>query len=331
MILPLITICIPNYNGGEYLKQCIDSVLNQEYQNIEIIISDNKSNDNSYEILELYKNEKKIKIIYQEKFLPMTTHWNIFKDFINGELVFWMSSDDIILKDCLSYVVRMYNKDRNMKAIFFEYDIIDEMNNVCNKIPFYEQSALIDSKEYFNIFLKGNNFPLSTCVMTKRIFDDIGGFNEKYNFCSDWFMWLSITEKDYEYKIGYIREKVALYRIHSSNETNKNIISKNAIHEIEIMKAYFIKNNYSKEERIKIEEASNFGTAKIALAYAKIMKKNNLKDLEEYYIGKALQLSSKISNERLFKELKGIKSKEDNSSFIKASYKLPKDSTVIKF
>jgi glycosyltransferase involved in cell wall biosynthesis len=327
---PLVTICIPNYNGRKYLKQCIDSALNQDYNNIEIIISDNKSNDDSYKVLEEYKNKKKVKIIFQEKFLPMTTHWNIFKKFINGELVIWLSADDMIFKECISNVIKMYNKDINLKAVFFEYEIIDKINNTTNKTPFFNQSALINSKQYFEIFLKGNNFPLSTCVMTKNIFKEIGGFNEKLNFCSDWFMWLSIAEKNGQCRIGYLRNKLAFYRIHSSNETNRNVINKNAISEIENMKSYFIRNNYTEEKRDKIKEQADFGTAKIALAYAKLMREKNLKNLEEFYMDKALQLNSQIINERLFKELKGTQLlKTCKDSFIKNSYELPDDSIAI--
>lgn len=327
---PLVTICIPNYNGGEYLKQCIDSALSQEYKNIEILISDNLSNDISRQVLELYKNEKSIKVIYQEKFLPMATHWNVFRNIINGELVFWLSADDLILPDCISKIVKMYNQEDNLKAIFFEYDYLDENNNISNKTPFFRDSALVDSKAYFKIFLKGNNFPLSSCVMTKKVFNKIGGFNEEYNFCSDWFMWLSITEKDREEKIGYIYEKLALYRTHSGSETNRNILNKNAIHEIKKMKDYFIKNNYLDDEIADMKKDADFGTAKIALVYAQMMKKNNNTELENYYIEEALKLSPKIENEKFYKNLKEITSEEHTDSFIKNPYDLPIGSLTVK-
>lgn len=327
---PLVTICIPNYNNGKYLKECIESALNQDYKNTEIIISDNKSNDNSLEILDLYKRQKKVNIIKQKSFLSMTSHWNIFKKFINGELVMWLSSDDVLLENCISCAVKMYKKNNYINSIFIEYDIIDQYGNISNKIPFYKQSAIIDAKSQFEIFLKGNNFPLSTCIMTKKIFCEIRGFNEKYNFCSDWFMWLSITEK-YNYKVGYIQQKLILYRVHSCTETNRNIINKNAICEIKKMKAYFIDKNYIGKEKIKWEENSNIGIAKISLIYAKLMKDNNLLELEDYYVKMSLKLNPKIINERLFKELQGKYYKSFDDNYIKDPYDLPKDSIMINF
>ena len=63
----LITVYITNYNYGNYIDQCVKSILDQTYKNIEIVIIDDGSNDNSKENLEKYEKNKKIKIIYQKK------------------------------------------------------------------------------------------------------------------------------------------------------------------------------------------------------------------------------------------------------------------------
>ena len=61
---PLVSICVPNYNYGEYLEYCLDSILNQTYPNIEVLFRDNQSTDNSYEIALSYRDKFRDKGFY---------------------------------------------------------------------------------------------------------------------------------------------------------------------------------------------------------------------------------------------------------------------------
>ena len=90
---PLITIYITNHNYGKYIKQSIDSVLNQTYQNFEIIIIDDGSTDNSKNIIEKYKNDKKVRIIYQNN-KGLTVSNNIAIKVYKGEYITRLDADD---------------------------------------------------------------------------------------------------------------------------------------------------------------------------------------------------------------------------------------------
>lgn len=72
---PLVSICIPTYNREKYLKHTIESALKQTYSNIEIIVSDNASDDNTVNLVKSFK-DKRIHLIVQKKNIGMVPNWN---------------------------------------------------------------------------------------------------------------------------------------------------------------------------------------------------------------------------------------------------------------
>lgn len=96
MFNPKVTVCIPNYNGAPFLKECLDSALNQTYENLEIIIVDDGSDDESVEIFEEY-----VRMDDRIKFFPKPHRggggWgqsNVAMEHVTGEFVSWLCSDD---------------------------------------------------------------------------------------------------------------------------------------------------------------------------------------------------------------------------------------------
>ncbi len=76
--IPLVAIGVPVYNGGPYLKECLDSILNQTYQNWECVIIDNQSKDDTNKIAqEFVDQDSRFKLIVNEEFVDQTTNWNI--------------------------------------------------------------------------------------------------------------------------------------------------------------------------------------------------------------------------------------------------------------
>lgn len=108
---PLVSIIIPVYNTEKYLKDCLDSVLSQTYQNLEIILIDDGSTDNSSQILKQYaKKDSRIKIITQKNQGQSTARNYGLKE-ASGEYVSFIDSDDAIEKDFVSSLLSPYLKN----------------------------------------------------------------------------------------------------------------------------------------------------------------------------------------------------------------------------
>ena len=123
---PKVSILIANYNNAPYLEKCINSVINQNYRNTEIIVIDDNSNDDSVKILNRFK--QKIKIILNKKkkslgFInQMRVYYLGFKK-AKGDLVFFLDSDDYFSKFKISHIVNLYINNPN-KKFFFDLPVI---------------------------------------------------------------------------------------------------------------------------------------------------------------------------------------------------------------
>ena len=112
----LVSVYITNFNYGKYIKQSIESVLNQSIQNFELIIIDDGSSDNSREIIESYENNSKIKIVYQNN-KGLTTSNNVALKLSQGEFIVRLDSDDFFHKDALKNLLKGFHSN-NIGMVF---------------------------------------------------------------------------------------------------------------------------------------------------------------------------------------------------------------------
>jgi len=115
------SVIIVNYNNAKYLEECINSILNQSYKNKEIIVVDDKSKDNSLEILKRYK--KKITIINSNKKTLKGSYNQInayYKGFIKskGDYIFFLDSDDYFKKNKIELIIQKFKKSNKLDLIF---------------------------------------------------------------------------------------------------------------------------------------------------------------------------------------------------------------------
>ena len=125
----LITVYITNHNYGKYIKQSIDSVLKQTYQNFELIIIDDGSTDNSREIIEKYSKNKKIRIIYQKN-KGLTVSNNIALKVANGEYITRLDADDWLDANFLQIMLNAANSKKNCAMVFCNYYLTNSKSQV---------------------------------------------------------------------------------------------------------------------------------------------------------------------------------------------------------
>ena len=118
---PKVSIIVVNYNNAKYLDNCVNSVLNQSYKNKEIIVVDDKSQDNSIDILKKYK--RKIKVIRNDKKTSNGSYNQInscYKGFIKskGEYLFFLDSDDYFKKKKIEIVINEFKKKKKIRFNF---------------------------------------------------------------------------------------------------------------------------------------------------------------------------------------------------------------------
>ena len=157
------SLIIPAYNVEKYIKKCLDSVLNQTYNNYEIIIINDGSTDNTSKILESYKSNKKIKIINQEN-KGLSNARNTGVSNAKGDYILFIDSDDFIEKELLE-ILNKTIKDEDL--VRFQIRILDETNKIIKE---YKEETFnnLNGIEAFNKLSKYNLVELAVCYAYKK-------------------------------------------------------------------------------------------------------------------------------------------------------------------
>jgi glycosyltransferase involved in cell wall biosynthesis len=167
-----VSVLIANYNNEKYLNECIDSIKKQTYQNIEIIIHDDSSSDNSIKRINKYKN---ITIIKNRKrgrygsYNQMNAYYRAFKK-SKGEIIFLLDSDDLFTKNKIKTVINTFLKNKKISSLFdlpiYKYRnklkfIKNKKKVISNFWPFIPpQSCIVMKREKFKEIIKKINFNL---------------------------------------------------------------------------------------------------------------------------------------------------------------------------
>jgi len=210
---PLISIITPIYNGKQYISEAIESARAQTYKNFEILLINDGSTDNSYEVIKPYLSDTRIIYIEQQN-SGVASARNAAISVAKGQYIGFLDQDDLWHKNKLKEQVAILENDKNIALVHSKQDFIDSRGN---KINF---SWITGGTGYCftDMFIK-NRIAVLTVLIRKTILDEVGLFNEQLSGADDYEMWLRVTLK---HPIKYIDTPLAIYRFHDSN------ISKNS-------------------------------------------------------------------------------------------------------
>lgn len=205
---PKISVVIPSYNHGPYLKQCVDSVLNQTFDKIEILIGDDCSTDNSREIISSY-NDVRIKTYFSSTNCGGSANLNKLIDLASGEYIALLNSDDYWEPDKLEKQYEFMNNNKQYAACFTWVQYIDEKGKKSfpNNVFIQENKTQVEWLRYF--LDSGNCICHPSMLIRKQVYDEIGKYNVKYRQIPDFVLWIKLIQK---YPIYIIPEKLVNFR-----------------------------------------------------------------------------------------------------------------------
>ncbi len=215
---PLVTIVTPCYNHEKYIFESLDSVRNQTYSNIQHIIIDDCSKDNSVKIIEDYIE----KYQYKCTFIKHTKNTGICKllnesiSISKGKYWSGCTSDDVIMPDKIEKQVEILERlDSKVGVVYSDAFLMDGDSKLIKGmfIEKYRTFSKIPQGDIFNELLEGNFIPVMALLLRTSIFDDIGTFDENLQY-EDYDFWLRIATKYYFY---FSDRPSAKYRLHSDN------------------------------------------------------------------------------------------------------------------
>lgn len=192
--LPLISVILPVYNRSKYLEQSIESVLKQTYQNFELIIADDNSEETTRDFLRGYRSNSKIKIVFNSKNLGLFPNLNKAIEPCKGEYILLLCSDDYLLPDCLESSLSFASKYPVANLILCPTQIVDSKNQILpSPYHFFYNQLQLNTRIWFPeesipLLLKYGsiNGNLTGMFFKKDLYKKVGSFKESWSHAADW-------------------------------------------------------------------------------------------------------------------------------------------------
>lgn len=231
----LVSVIIPNYNHSQFLKQRIDSVLNQTFTDFELIILDDCSNDDSRTIIERYlNNNQRVSVYYNDlnSGSPFS-QWNFGVSKAQGDFVWIAESDDSADPNFLEQTVKLMNKYSYAGLVHCDSKVINELKQteyfISEKRGKYNPDRW--KKEYYcngmketvnEFFLENPILNVSSVLFRKKVYIESGGSEPMMKFCGDWLTYLKILQRS---DIAYTPLPLSVFRLHSGSTFLSNYTS----------------------------------------------------------------------------------------------------------
>lgn len=206
---PLVSAVIPNYNYAQYVGEAVASALDQTYENLEVIVVDDGSRDDSLKVLEVFGD--RIKVIAQQN-AGVSVARNAGVAASSGKYVAFLDSDDAWLPRKIERQVACFESDPQLGLVHVGVVDVD-----CDGVGREEHISGLNGSVPDKLLLFNSDGILgggSGLMLPRRVFDEVGGFDERLTTSADWDICYQVASR---YPVGFINEVLLRYRYHDSN------------------------------------------------------------------------------------------------------------------
>lgn len=216
----IVSIIVPIYNVEDYIEECLNSIVNQTYKNLEILLVNDGSTDKTMEKVEKYRKDSRIKII-QQKNQGLSVARNNALEIAKGKYIFYIDSDDYLELNSIEVMVEKSENERLDILIFEHNEIYEENNNKKVKVKInvdFEKKC--SGKEIGNLILEckflgtvWNKFYRKSYLKDEKL------LFEPERYVQDWFpIFKLICESN---NVGFLNKSLYNYRIRKKSTTGK--------------------------------------------------------------------------------------------------------------
>ena len=212
---PLFSVVIPCYNHEKFVQDSIQSVIDQTYKNIELIIIDDGSKDSSVvkieEMIDLCE-KRFIRFEFRSRDnIGLSATLNEALEWCEGKYFSPIASDDILMPHKTELQVEYLDKNELCIGVFACVNLIDEKNKIIT-------DWLVKDRKYkfVNILMHEHELLAPTAMLRLETVKNVGGYNSNY-YIEDWYMWLKLSKYG---SLDSVNKIVSMYRKHSNNTSN---------------------------------------------------------------------------------------------------------------
>jgi glycosyltransferase involved in cell wall biosynthesis len=269
-----ITIITPSFNQGSFIEDTISSVLNQNYKNLEYIVIDGGSEDNTKDVLKKYSD--KIAYWISEKDRGQSDALNKGFEKTSGDIMAWLNSDDLYTDNTFAQVAQVFEENPDINIVYG-----DVVNFTSTKEELYinKEFEILDFFSRVSIHQPGVFWRRDAILKAGKI-------DESLFYCMDYDLWMRLFLNNKALKINKVFSK---FRIHESSKTNDNPIGLYAEYQ-KIMCRFFnsLESTVWKDKLIKLKIYFNEDNKKYIIR--RRFSKTELKKIFDIYIQKSIEI-----------------------------------------
>lgn len=218
---PLVSVCIPAYNNAEYISETMDSILKQTYQNLELVVVDDNSRDNTLEVLQKYaEKDDRVKVYHNEKNLGMSGNWNHCMELCEGEFIKLVCADDLLAENALEKEVQALIE--NPSAVMSESDtkFVDLNGKGKGFYKRFRAKGLVAGSKVARkgFFIKNYFGAPQANTFRKSAYQKVGGFDTDYTYILDYDFWVELAKLGDVY---IIHEPLNFFRVRNDSNTGQ--------------------------------------------------------------------------------------------------------------
>lgn len=214
----LVSVCIPTYNGAEHIRQTIESVLSQSYNNIEIIVNDDGSTDNTLQIVQSI-DDSRIFVYKNENNRGLPGNWNEAVKRAKGEYIKLLCQDDLLFPDSLRLQVEAM-KNTDISCVIGNSTVINGDGKTVMKRNRFKKNEVVSGIKFAKRSLIGRNIysePPNLLYRTEAFYK-YGGYDESLKYTPDWDFALGIS---LDGRICCLSQNIMSFRISETSETSR--------------------------------------------------------------------------------------------------------------
>lgn len=212
-----MSVCIPSYNRAQYLPAAIESVLSQEFEDFELVISDDASDDETPAVCGRY-SDSRVRFVASPRRLGLAGNYNRCVELAHGDYVVLLHSDDALRPEYLKRAAAVLDAHEDVGLVHCATQHIDEAGNPLTLQRLFDTDT-IDREEVTlrHLLLDGCVVSPAGVMVRREIYEAVGLFSDKIVWSEDWHMWSRIA---LTCPVAYISEPLSLYREHGDNSTS---------------------------------------------------------------------------------------------------------------
>lgn len=224
---PLVSICIPNRNMARYIGETLESVLAQTWQPLEVVVLDNASDDDSWDIIqEFASKDPRVHTHRNDDLLPMVRNHNRCMALSNGHYINLLSADDLLEPTFVERCMELFQREKELGYVTTERILIGSEGDVLPSTDFYQASGIIPGLAEARINLIGSHTVPPQMLIRKSCLEAIDWLDTGYEWAFDIHAKIRLN---LQWDVGYLNEPLCRYRLHPQNSSSHYKATKMAV------------------------------------------------------------------------------------------------------